>query len=66
MTPKKKSPAKKMMFVNHDFKGHKVPKWRMQDDNMPSVHHDPQAARIVEQQPAQEQHRQHNLGITPH
>jgi len=38
----------------------------MEDDDMPSVHHDPQAARIVEQQPAQEQHRQHNLGITPH
>jgi len=32
----------------------------MEDDNMQSVHGGPQPARIVEQQPAQAQQRQHN------
>ena len=32
----------------------------MEDDNIQSVHGDPQAARIVEQHPAQAQQRQHN------
>jgi len=32
----------------------------MEDDDMQSMHGDPQAARIVEQHPAQAQQRQHN------